>query len=208
MASSAQKIIVATKQEISGCPRKLAWFSLHSRDLYFEMAGILEGSHSSYHKDGSMWRTSPATNKRAKFVKRHYPIEQFQGWFHLGIGMLLKSALPHNPELKNKDKKHEIHFVDIDKFPSDTLNLVVDLLGPNRQDLLQADDMQSPADANIVEITSSNPWILVTILGHDHNLLIRPYDGDIKGVTCRHINRRYSANPPGSHCAFEAYKLG
>ncbi len=207
MASSAQKIIIATKQEILGYHRKLAWFSLHSRDLYFEMAGILEGSHSSYHKDGSMWRTSPATNKRAKFVKLHYPLYQFQGWFHLGLGMLLKSSLPYGPELKNRDKKHQIHFVDIDKFPSEALNLVVDLLEPKRQDLLQAGDMQPPVDAQVIEITSSNPWLFVTILGHDHNLLISPYDGDFKGVTCRHFNKRYSANPPGTRCAFEAYKL-
>lgn len=207
MVSSAQKIVVATKQEILGYRRKLAWFSLHGRDLYFEMTGVPEGSHSSYHKDGSVWRTSPATNKRAKFVKKHYPVEQFQGWFRLGVGMLLKSALSHNPELKNRDKKHEAHFIDIDKFPSEALNLVVELLEPNRRDFLRANDMQPPVDAYVVEITSSNPWILVTILGHDHNLLIMPYYGDIKGVSCRHINKRYSANPPGSQCAFEAYKL-
>ena len=207
MASTAQKFIVATKQKISGCQRKLAWFSLHRRDLYFEMAGMLEGSHSSYHKDGSMWRTSPATNKQARYVKRHYPLDQFQGWFHLGIGMLLKSSLPSNPELKNRDKKHQIHFVDVDKFPSEALNLVVDLLEPNRKEILQAGDMQPPVDAHILEITSSNLLFFVTILGHDHNLLISPYDGDFKGVTCRHINKRYSANPPGSRCEFEAYKL-
>jgi hypothetical protein len=207
MVFSAQKIVIATKQEILGYPRKLAWFSFHIRDIYFEMAGILEGSHSSYHKDGSIWRTSPATNKRAKFLKLHYPLYQFQGWFHLGLGMLLKSSLPHSPELKNGDKKHQIYFVDIDKFPSEALNLVVDLLEPNRQELFQAGDMQPPVDAQVIKVTSSNPWLFVTILGHDHNLLISPYDGDFKGVTCRHFNKRYTANPPGTRCALEAYKL-
>jgi hypothetical protein len=207
MTSSSQKFIIATKQEISGSQRKLAWFSLQSKDLYYEIAGILEGSHSSYHKDGSMWRTSPATNKQARYIKQHYPFNQFQGWFHLDIGMLLKSSLPSNPELKNRDKKHQIHFVDIDKFPSAALNLVVDLLEPNRQELLAAGDMQPPVDAQIYEFTSSHLLIFVTILGHDHNLLISPYDGDFKGVTCRHINKRYSANPPGSLCELEAYKL-
>lgn len=207
MTAAAQKYIIATKQEVSGYPRKLAWFSIHSRDLYFEMAGILEGSHTSYHKDGKMWRTSLATNKRAKFIKHHYPLNQFHGWYPLGLGMLLKSSLPYNPKLKNKDKKHHVSFVDIDQFPSSVLNLVADLLEPNRGDLFQARDMQPPMDAQIIEITSSNPWIYVTVLGHDHNLLIAPYDSDFKGVTCRHINKRYSANPPGSRISYEAYKL-
>ncbi len=207
MRSSAQKFIVATKQEISGYQRKLAWFSLQSRDLYFEMACMLEGGHSSYHKDGSIWRTSPATNKKAKYVKKHHPLDSFHGWFHLGIGMLLKSSLSANPQLKNRDKKHQIQFIDIDIFPSEALNLVVDLLELDKQELLHAGDMQPPVDAHILEFTSNSLLIFVTILGHDHNLLINPYDGDFKGVTCRHFNRRYSANPPGSKCAFEAYKL-
>ena len=207
MTSLSQKHIIASEQEISGYHRKLAWLALHSRDLYFEMAGVLDGSHSSYHKDGTMWRTSPATNKRAEFQKCHFPLNQFQGWFNLGLGMLLKSSLENNPKLKKKDKKYHIHFVNIDMFPSKALNIVVDLLEPNRLDLFLPRDMQPPTDAHIIEITSSNPWIFVTILGHDHNLLISPYNGDFKGVTCRHFNKRYSASLPGSRYAFEAYDL-
>lgn len=137
-------------------------------------------------------------------LKCHYPLNQFHGWLRLGIGMLLKSSIPYNPELKNRDKKYKIRLIDIDMFPSEALNIIVELLEPNRKELFQTSDMQPPENAEIIEITSSNPWLFVTILGHNHNLLVSPYN---KGVVCRHINKRYTANPPGSHCGFEAYKL-
>ncbi len=206
-SSSAQRIIIATKQEIVSAQRKLAWFSLQKDDLYFEIAGMLEGSHTSYHKDGNLFRTSPATNKRARLVTKHFPLAQFQGWCKLGLGMVLKSSLNKNPKLKSSDRKHQVHEVDIDQFPSDTLNLVAELLEPNRRDLLDTNAMCPPADAHVIEVTTSHPWVIITILGHDHNLLICPYDGDFQGVTCRHFNKRYSANPPGGSCSFEAYKV-
>lgn len=206
MGSSSKKFILAIKQEILENQRKLAWFSIHNRDLYFEMVGCHEGSHFSYHKDGSIWRTSPATNKKAKYVKHHYPLNRFHGWFKLGMGMLLKTSLPHAPELKAKDKKHQVQFVDIDCFPSEALNIVVDLIETNRKDLLQKDDMQPQADAQIFEFKANKLSILVTILGHEHNLIISPYYGDFKGVTCRHFNKRYTASPIGEQIAFEAYK--
>jgi len=207
MGLSSLKFIVATKKEILGYQRKIAWFSVHKRDLYFEMAGLLEGSHSSYHKDGSIWRTSPATNKKPKFVKLHYPLNSFCGWLSLGMGMLLKTSFPHNPELKARDKKHHLNFVDIDCFPSDALNIVVDLIEISQKNMLQEENMQPPKDALVFEFISNNVMLLITILGHDHNLLICPYDGDFKGVKCRHFNKRYSASPPGGQVDFEAYKL-
>lgn len=120
--------------------------------------------------------------------------------------MLLKTSFPHNPELKASDKKHHIKFVDIDCFPSLTLNIVVDLIEISQSSLLQKEDMQPPKDALILDFISNNLMVLITILGHDHNLLICPYDGDFKGVTCRHFNKRYSASPPGEQVELEAYK--
>lgn len=206
MGSSSKKIIIATEQVISGCKRKLAWFKIHKRDLYFEMAAIMDGSHSSYHKDGSIWRTSPATNKKPKLVKRHYPLNNLRGWFPLGIGMLLKTSLPNNPKLKDSDKKHDLKLVDIDLFPSDSLNIVVDIVDISQKNILNTLDMLPPKDALLLEFTANTYIINVTLLGHDHNLLVCPYDVEFKGVTCRHFNKRYSASPPGGVVEFEAYK--
>ena len=202
-----QRIIIATKQKIAGFQRKLAWFSIQKDDLYFEMAGILEGSHTSYHKDGKLFRTSPATDKRARFVTRYFPLAQFHGWCNLGLGMILKSSLNKNPCLKSRDRKYQVNEFDIDQFPSDTLNVVAELLEPNRYDLLDTEEMRAPVGAHVIEVTTSHPWVIVTILGHDHNLLVCPYSGEFKGVTCRHFNTRYSANRLGVSYSFEAYKI-
>jgi len=201
------RITIATKQKIAGFQRKLAWFSLEGNDLYFEIAGMLEGSHTSYHRDGKLFRTSPATQKRASQFAKHLPLSQFQGWYKLGLGMVLKSSLNRNPVLKNRDRKGQVHEVDIDKFPSDTLNIVAELLEPNKFDLLSGEMMRPPTDALIIQVTTSRPWVLITVLGHDHNLLICPYDAEPKGVTFRHFNSRYSASPPGGKISYEAYEL-
>ena len=207
MTTSAQKIIIATKQEIDGFKRKLAWFELRLDDLYLEIAGIIEGSHISYDKDGNVFRTSPATNKRAKFFSKQLPLLQFHGLYSLGIGMVQKSALGQNPRLKNKDSKYQVYEVDIDQFPSETLNIFAELLEQNRYDLIISESMRPPIDAHTIEVKSTRPWIIITILGHEHNLLVCPYDADFQGVTCRHFNKRYSASPPGGNMVIEAYKL-
>jgi len=206
-SSSALKIVVATQQSIGGVQRKLAWFSRHKNDLYFELAGMLEGSHSSYHRDGKLFRTSPATQKHANLIARHLPLSQFQGWHRLGLGMVLKSSLARNPALKSKDRKCQVHEVDIDLFPSDALNLMAGLLDSGGRSLLNDPEMYPPPDAHVVKVDVPPLWIFITILGHSHNLLISPYDGAFQGVTCRHFNKRYSANPPGRSCYLEAYKL-
>ena len=120
--------------------------------------------------------------------------------------MLFKNSFPYNPELKAKDKKHHLKFVDIDCFPSEALNIVVDLIEVSQKNILQKESMQPPKDALVLEFISNTLMVLVTILGHDHNLLICPYDGDFKGVKCRHFNTRYSASPPGGQVDFEAYE--
>lgn len=200
------RIIIATKQEIAGFKRKLAWFSFHGDDLYFEIAGMLDGSHTSYHRDGNLFRTSPATKKRARLFGMHIPLSQFQGLYKLGMGMILKPSLSNNPKIRNRDWRSQVYEVDIDQFPNDTINIVAELLESNMIDLISCDSMRPPKDSYIIEIESTRPWVIITLLGHDHNLLIVPYDGEFKGVTLRHYNTRYSASPPGRKISYEAYK--
>ncbi|OHB55784.1 MAG: hypothetical protein A2173_05840 [Planctomycetes bacterium RBG_13_44_8b] len=205
--NSDQKIIITTKQEINGFQRKLAWFSFHKNGLYFEIAGMLDGSHTSYHSDGNLFRTSPATKNRAAPMARLFPLAQFREWHNLGLGMILKSSLNKNPELKNKDRKYQVYEVNVDQFPNNALNLIVELIEPNRLDLFNSEEMCPPQDACIIEIKTLRPWIIVTILGHEHNLLICPYDGEFQGMKLRHFNKRYSANRIGDTYSFEAYKI-
>jgi hypothetical protein len=205
-SSSAQRIVIATRQTIDGVQRKLAWFSVHPNDLYCEITVMPEGSHNSYHKDGNMFRTSPATDQRATLMSTRLPWSQFKGWCKLGLGVVLKSSLAENPPLRSRDRKGFIHEVDIDVFPSNALNLMAELADSAGRSYLSSPEMCPPPDAQVIELPIPPFWIIVTILGHTHNLLISPYDGQFQGVTCRHFNNRYSANPAGSSCYLEAYK--
>lgn len=200
------RVIFATQQEYAGCQRKLAWFSKHGNDLYFEIAGFFVGSHTSYHRDGNIFRTSPATENQPQFIGKNLPLKDFTGWYQLGAGMVQKVALSKNPCLKSRDRKDTtvLKEIDLGQFPSSTLNLVVELLHPDSRDLLNSESVRPPLDAHLIVVDAVMPWIILTILGHDHNLLIRPKD---KGFVVSHFNSRYSANQPGWQYAFEAYKL-
>jgi len=199
------RIIMATKQEVGGARRKLAWFSRSSTDLYFEVGGMLYGSHTSYHRDGNIFRTSPVTENRAIMERKSMPLADFSGWHQFGVSMLRKIALPQTPALKPKDTRSPSHVYDLDlqAYPSDTLNFVIELLHPDCETLLDTPELAPPADAGVFVIREVTPWVVLTVLGHDHNLLISPAH---EGVTVRHINSRYSANRPGELYKFEAYK--
>lgn len=201
-----KKLILATKQKISDSQRKLAWFSRQKNGLYFEVAGFFMGSHTSYHKDGNVFRTSPLTQKKAVLSQRHIPLADFKGWYQLGKGMIRKQALSKNPEVKARDLKGKttIQEINIDDYPSETLNLFVEMIEPGRLELINNPSLAPPSDAGVYILKAFDPWIIVTILGHDHNLLIRPKED---GVMLSHFNERFTANKPGEKYLLEAYKM-
>src|SRR6266568_3203883 len=96
---------IATLECFSGTQRKLAWFARQGRGLYFEVGASFTGSHTSYHVDGNMFRTSPATDLRPRFQGQYVPLDQFCGWVGLGFAMVSKEQLGRNPPLKEKDRK-------------------------------------------------------------------------------------------------------
>lgn len=200
------KLILATKQKIAGSQRKLAWFSRQKNGLYFETPGFFMGSHTSYHKDGNVFRTSPLTQNKPFLSERRIPLDDFQGWYQLGKGMIRKQALSKNPELKARDLRGKITIreVDIDAYPSETLNLFFELLEPNKLELIHGASLDPPPDADVIIFDIFDPWIITTILGHDHNLLIRPKDD---GVILSYFNDRFTANKPREKYLIEAYKI-
>ena len=70
---------LVTREEIEGAKRKLAWFAKTSRGLYFEVGGFFRGSHTSYHVDGNVFRTNPATQGQPRFQGTYLPLEEFRG---------------------------------------------------------------------------------------------------------------------------------
>lgn len=201
----SSRVIFATQKKYSGCQKKLAWFSKHGNDLYFDVGGFFMGSHTSYHRDGNIFRTSPATKNQPRFIGNHLPLKNFEGWYQLGATMVQKSALSKNPNLKSRDRKSQtiLKELDLGQFPSNTINLVVELLHPTFQDVLNSESIRPPSDAVLVVVDDITPWIILTILGHDHNLLIKPKK---KAFEVSHFNSRYSLNKLGQKYYFEAYQ--
>ena len=91
------KQVLATKDEIDGFRRKIGWFKRLGDHLYFDLGGLLMGTHTSYHKDGNIFRTSPATNNKAVLQDKHLRLKEFKGWYQLGITMIAKKQIKGNP---------------------------------------------------------------------------------------------------------------
>lgn len=198
-----KQVYLATKREYGGYQRKLAWFRRHKKDIYFNVFGPFRGSHTSYHESGGIFRTSPAF-KKAEKVGKYLPLDGFKGWRQMGTSMILKSELLNSPVLAKRDRKKALTLkeVDLEAYPSKVINIVVEFLEPSKQELLEYEDVAPPPDATVLVIDSIQPWIVLTILGHEHNLLIEPTED---GFTVHHFNTRYSTNLPGVKYRFEAY---
>ena len=195
---------VATLEAYDGCQRKLVWFSRQPKGLYFEAGRLFVGTHTSYHKDGNIFRTSPATLGGPRKQGWHLPIDQFKGWYQLGFTMVLKDQLLNNPCVRNRDRKPADILVEVSirDLPSPTLNIVLELIEPEQFNLLGNPDVAPPHNAVVHVLKLNNPWVVVTILGHEENLLVRPQDN---GFVVSHYNTRYSANLPGVEYNYEAY---
>ena len=90
----------------------------------------------------------------------------------------------------------------MEAYPSETINIVVEFLEPSKRELITSKDVAPPPDATMFVIDSIQPWIVLTILGHEHNLLIKPRE---KGFSVSHFNTRYSTNLLGVKYRYEAY---
>ena len=199
------RAIIATLESLNGSQRKLAWFARQGKGLYFDIGASFTGSHTSYHVDGNTFRTSPATNFRPRFQGKYVPLDQFRGWRQLGFGMVSKEQVARNPTLKVKDRppKSILDTISLNLLPAETLNLVVELLHRDMRPLLELQELQPPEHAILKFLELGDLLVVVTILGHDNNLLVRP---TTNGVQVSHHNARYSAIQPGVTYDFEAYR--
>jgi len=196
-----------TAERFAGEQRKLGWFALQGLGLYFEAGGLLWGSHTSYHVDGNVFRTSPATGGRARFQGRQLPLSEFASWHQLGVVMLQKEMLDRNPTVKSRDRRagNVIVEVPMDLFPATALNIVLELVHSSQPHLLSHPDLQPPPEAVEHRMSLGPLNIVATLLGHDTNLLVRPI---LDGVIVSHFNNRFTANASGVRYAVEAYGGG
>lgn len=191
---------LATKERFDGHQRQLAWFSRHDHNLYYDIAGLALESHNSYHRDGSVWRTSPATQDEPRKVDDHLELNEFEGWYKLGLGMIDKAILAKNPRVKDKHRNREL-FVEIpmQNFPAQALNIVVELVESKLYHHLP----EPPENARVDRLEfEQEPLVVTTILGHQENLLVKPLED---GFSVSHYNARYTANADGVDYSVEAY---
>ncbi|MCJ7481871.1 MAG: hypothetical protein MUO31_02790 [Thermodesulfovibrionales bacterium] len=198
------KLFIITKNQYSGNQRKIGFFRFQNNDLYFDF-GMFNGSHTSYHRDGSIWRTSPVTGGKAKKEDQRVPIGNFKGFYNLGVILFTKRSLSNLPMVKQRDfKKHITYEIDIESLPSPSINIVSELIEPGYIFPLPTEEFSPPPNAISKVFTELTPWISLTILGHPNNLLVVP---GTDGFTVKHFNKRFSAGGKGNVYSHEAYSL-
>lgn len=157
----ADRIFIVAKNK-KGLHRKLAWFSKHEKGIYFEVFALLWGSHTSYHSDGSIWRTSPIVKKEK--IGHYLSLDTFEGGIQLGTTMVSKKLLNKNPFLKKRDSRKAltIQEVDLEKFPSEIINMVIEFIEPECFSRIKK-RFEPPKDAKTLIIDSIKPYIILTI---------------------------------------------
>jgi hypothetical protein len=196
-----QRIYIITKDKYLGRKRTLGFFRFQNEDLYYDF-GSLKGSHNSYHRDGSEWRTSLATGERAKKQGTHVPLREITGLYNLGVVMFSKKLIAKLPHTKEKYYKDLFCEIDIETLPSDQFNVVIELMEPNFKIPETDSEMAYPPDASIKEFRETRPWLILTVLGHEHNLLISATEAH---TTVNHFNNRFTANRKNQSYSSELY---
>ncbi len=197
-----QKIYIVTTEKYLGRKRTLGFVRFQNDDLYYDF-GSLKGSHNSYHRDGSEWRTSLATGGKAQKQGAHVPLKNLKGIHNLGIVMFSKSLIPKLPATKDKYFRTGLLYeVDVESFPCEQFNLVVELMETGFEIEATNTEMAYPPDAIIKEFKETKPWLILTVLGHQHNLLVSATD---KQTTVNHFNTRFTANANGLGYSSELY---
>jgi hypothetical protein len=196
-----QRIYVVTKDKYLGRKRTLGFFRFQNEDLYYDF-GSLKGSHNSYHRDGSEWRTSLATGEVARRQAAHVPLRQITGVYTLGVVMFSKDLIARLPPTKDKYYRDSFYEVDIERLPSDQFNVVIELMEPNFEIATTDAEMAYPPDAVIKEFREARPWLILTLLGHKHNLLVSATETH---TTVNHFNNRFTANRNGQSYSSELY---
>ena len=197
------RMIVATQEGYGGSQRKIAWFEYRTNGLYFDVGGSLLGTHTSYHRDGNIFRTSPATANKPKFQGTHVELDNFRGWYQLGVAMIAKEKVETNPPLKASDRKKAARIIELvmGDYPSKTINIVTELISPDFKQFLNRTEVAAPPEAATEVLEFGNFSLILTVLGHDSNLLVR---ADKDSFYVSHFNSRFSANQKGVNYSWEA----
>lgn len=204
----AKRVYLVTKEKYNEYRRQLAWFSRHLKGLYYSVFMLAGGSHYSYHMDGKIWRTPPYLIKgnKKRQINRYFPLNNFHGVLQLDACMVVKEHLQNNPPLTKRHvrKAMEIREIDLELFPNDSINVIVEFFETGNLLKTLTKEYPPPPNANTIVIDCIEPWIVLTVLGHKNNLLVKPNED---GFRVFHYNDRFSLNRKGIEYLYEAYKI-
>lgn len=199
---SKNKIYIITKNKYDGHCRNIGFIRDLGKNIYYDffshdvqLKTKKDGSHYSYHEDGSIWRTSQGIGKEK--ITSTYPLKKFTSYYDLCTTGFDKKTVN---ELKPFDEKNRAKAilieVDIDKFESGFINIVLDMIHIDfYEKFLQNPEAQYPPNADVYKRKLNKSIIIeVIFLGKLDNLLIIPKEN---GYTVNHYNKRFSANDLG-----------
>lgn len=199
---SKNKIYIITKNKYDGHCRTIGFIRDLGKNIYYDffshdvqLKTKKDRSHYSYHEDGSIWRTSQGIGKEK--ITSTYPLKKFTSYYDLCTTGFDKKTVN---ELKPFDEKNRAKAilieVDIDKFESGFINIVLDIIHIDfYEKFLQNPEAQYPPNADVYKRKLNKSIIIeVIFLGKLDNLLIIPKEN---GYTVNHYNKRFSANDLG-----------
>lgn len=195
---------LATGERIDGCHRKIAWFSSTANGISFELGRFVMGSHTTYHVDGNIFRTSPATGNRAKPAGNYFSHTGFYGWYQVGVSMVRVDDIPNNSCLKARDKKsgNVVDFLSVARANGPIVNLVLEFIDPDHLEWLNAPGVESLPNSVEYRMAFESVIAVVTAITDQNELLVWPQD---EGFGVSHRNSRFSLNQPGVKYTYEAY---
>lgn len=195
---------LATHEKIDGCQRKLAWLSRTANGISYELGRFFMGSHTTYHVDGKVFRTSPATGGRPKPAGQYLPLTVFSGWYQLGVSMIEVDGIGNNSCLKGRDKQtgNIVDFLPVTSADGPIVNLVLEFIEASQLDWLSEPSVAPPPNSIEYRMDFQSVIAIITAITNQKELLVWP---QADGFGVAHRNSRFSLNQNGVQYSFEAY---
>lgn len=195
---------LATDERFDGCHRKVAWFSRTENGISCELGRFVMGSHTTYHVDGNVFRTSPATGNQPNPTGNYFPLTGFSGWYQVGVSMVRVDDIPNNSCLKARDKRspNVVDFLSVSRANGPIVNLVLELIEPDHLEWLNVPGVEPPPNSVEYRIDFELVIAVVTAITDQNELLVWPKDD---GFGVSHRNSRFSLNQSGVSYTYEAY---
>jgi len=199
---SKKTIYIITKNKYDDKHRVIGFIKDFGKHIYYDffshavqLVTKKDGSHYSYHEDGNVFRTSEAVGKEK--ITETVPIKKFNTYYDLCITALDKKEIHAlKPFKENYRNKYIIIELDIEKYDSDFLNFILDMIHVDFYDrfIKNSEAQYPPKSDTFKRKLNKNVIIELTVLGYD-NLLIEQQSN---GFKVHHYNKRFTVNDKGN----------